>query len=289
MTPETHAVMTKASDRRGRPSRRVRGPRPPSACVRRPIHFMRMSPSPADRGVQAVRSVPCYVCASRTTILDFCKQTYSGPCSLPETCRITGWPRHSAGRLRRPADGVFRPGQAVSGGLPMAFGQALSGACRSAQRLATSACLARTASAAVAQRGQLGLGQVPLDHPADAGPADLGLHAQVDARDPVLAVHPGAHRHDRAGVLGHGAGHPGRGRGRGVVRRTGLEQADDLGRRRYGSGRPGRRSPSADSRSASGLPSTRQADGTGTMVSPCEPRVSVCTEPTGTPSLSATK
>ena len=45
----------------------------------------------------------------------------------------------------------------------------------------------------------------------------------------------------------------------------------------------------AGSRSASGLPSTVQADGTGTMVSPCEPRVSVLTEPTGTFSRSATK
>ena len=40
--------------------------------------------------------------------------------------------------------------------------------------------------------------------------------------------------------------------------------------------------------SASGLPSTKQADGTGTIVSPCEPRVSVVTEPTGTPSVVAT-
>jgi hypothetical protein len=46
---------------------------------------------------------------------------------------------------------------------------------------------------------------------------------------------------------------------------------------------------SAGSRSASGLPSTEQADGTGTIVSPCEPRVSVRTEATGTPSRSATK
>ena len=40
--------------------------------------------------------------------------------------------------------------------------------------------------------------------------------------------------------------------------------------------------------SASGLPSTKHADGTGTIVSPCEPSVSVCTEPTGTPSVVAT-
>ena len=32
-----------------------------------------------------------------------------------------------------------------------------------------------------------------------------------------------------------------------------------------------------------------QRDGTGTIVSPCEPSVSVCTEPTGTASVSATK
>ena len=37
------------------------------------------------------------------------------------------------------------------------------------------------------------------------------------------------------------------------------------------------------------MPSTVQAEGTGTIVSPCEPRVSVLTEPTGTPSFSATK
>ena len=36
------------------------------------------------------------------------------------------------------------------------------------------------------------------------------------------------------------------------------------------------------------MPSTVQREGTGTIVSPCEPRVSVCTEPTGTPSSSAT-
>ena len=40
--------------------------------------------------------------------------------------------------------------------------------------------------------------------------------------------------------------------------------------------------------SVSGLPSTEHADGTGTIVSPCEPRVSVFTEPTGTPSVVAT-
>ena len=79
-----------------------------------------------------------------------------------------------------------------------------------------------------AQAGEFGLGEVALDHTADAGRADLGLHAQVDAGDPVLAVHPGAHRQDRARVLGHGAGHPGRGGGRGVVGRAGLQQRDDL-------------------------------------------------------------
>ena len=71
------------------------------------------------------------------------------------------------------------------------------------------------------------------------------------------------------------AGHPGRGGRRGVVGRAGLEQADDLARRRSGSARPARSISSAGSRSASGLPSTVQADGTGTIVSPCEPSVSV--------------
>ena len=39
----------------------------------------------------------------------------------------------------------------------------------------------------------------------------------------------------------------------------------------------------------SGLPSTVHADGTGTIVSPCEPRVRVRTEDTGTDRRSATK
>src|SRR5262249_29614626 len=41
-----------------------------------------------------------------------------------------------------------------------------------------------------AQGGQLVSGQVALDHPADAGGADLGLDAEVDAVDAVLAVDP---------------------------------------------------------------------------------------------------
>ena len=40
---------------------------------------------------------------------------------------------------------------------------------------------------------------------------------------------------------------------------------------------------------ASGLPPTVHADGTGTIVSPCDPSVSVRTEDTGTESRSATK
>src|SRR5690242_17762405 len=40
-----------------------------------------------------------------------------------------------------------------------------------------------------AQGGQLGFGQVTLDDAAHAFGADLGLDAQVDARDAVLAVH----------------------------------------------------------------------------------------------------
>src|SRR5215469_4347141 len=41
-----------------------------------------------------------------------------------------------------------------------------------------------------AQVGQLRVGQVALDDAADAGRADLGLDAQVDAGDAVLTVHP---------------------------------------------------------------------------------------------------
>src|SRR3712207_2145034 len=56
------------------------------------------------------------------------------------------------------------------------------------------------------QPGKLALGEVALDDLPHTLPADLGLDAQVDAADPVLAVDPRAHRHDRAGVLHHGAG-----------------------------------------------------------------------------------
>src|ERR1700712_3655407 len=52
-----------------------------------------------------------------------------------------------------------------------------------------------------AQAGQLTVGQVALDDLPHTLTADLGLDAQVDAADPVLAVDPGAHRHHRAGVL----------------------------------------------------------------------------------------
>src|SRR4051794_6115563 len=52
----------------------------------------------------------------------------------------------------------------------------------------------------------LALGQVALDDLPDALAADLGLDAQVDPVDAVLAVDPGAHRHDRAGVLHDGLG-----------------------------------------------------------------------------------
>src|SRR5215218_1369039 len=79
------------------------------------------------------------------------------------------------------------------------------------------------------QPGLLALGQVSLDDPAHTLTTDLALDAQVDAVDAVLAVDPCAHGHDRAGVLHHGAGHAGRGRRRGVVRRAGLEQRHDLG------------------------------------------------------------
>src|SRR4051795_5660595 len=56
----------------------------------------------------------------------------------------------------------------------------------------------------LAQPGQLGVRPVALDDPADALAADLGLDAEVDAGDAVLAVDPGADRHDRAGVLHDG-------------------------------------------------------------------------------------
>jgi len=46
---------------------------------------------------------------------------------------------------------------------------------------------------------------------------------------------------------------------------------------------------SAGRTSASGLPSTVQREGTGTIVSPCEPSVRVRTAPTGTASFWATK
>src|SRR5438309_11755209 len=61
----------------------------------------------------------------------------------------------------------------------------------------------------LAQPGLLAVGQVALDHPAHALAPDLGLDAQVDPRDAVLAVDPCADRHDRAGVLDHGLGHAG--------------------------------------------------------------------------------
>src|SRR3954467_3396409 len=53
----------------------------------------------------------------------------------------------------------------------------------------------------LAQSGQFALGQIALDDPLDAVPADLGLDAQVHPVDAVLTVDPGAHRHHGAGVL----------------------------------------------------------------------------------------
>src|SRR3954452_16084572 len=46
----------------------------------------------------------------------------------------------------------------------------------------------------LAQSGQLALGEVTLDDPADARPPDLGLDPEVDPGDAVLAVHPRADR-----------------------------------------------------------------------------------------------
>src|SRR6185312_5122576 len=80
----------------------------------------------------------------------------------------------------------------------------------------------------LAQAGELALREVALDNTADAGRAELRLDAEVDAVDAVLAVDPRAPGHQGAGVLDHGARHPGR-RGRGGVEsRAALEQADDL-------------------------------------------------------------
>jgi hypothetical protein len=42
-----------------------------------------------------------------------------------------------------------------------------------------------------AQGGEFGLGEIALDYAADAYGADLGLDAQVDAGDAVLAVQTG--------------------------------------------------------------------------------------------------
>src|SRR4051812_30718613 len=72
--------------------------------------------------------------------------------------------------------------------------------------------------------GDLGVGELVLDDLLDALRADLGLDAQVDAGDAVLAVDPRAHRQDLAGVLDDGLGHAGRGGRRGVVGRAGLQQ-----------------------------------------------------------------
>src|SRR4051795_2552549 len=64
----------------------------------------------------------------------------------------------------------------------------------------------------LAEAGPLALGQVALDDATDTLAADLGLDAEVDAVDAVLAVDPRAHRHDLTGVLHHGLGHAGGGR-----------------------------------------------------------------------------
>src|SRR5690242_14487893 len=79
------------------------------------------------------------------------------------------------------------------------------------------------------ETGDLGVGQLLLDDPLDAVPADLRLDAEVHAGDAVLAVDPRADREGLAGVLDDRLGHPGRGGGRRVVRRAGLEQGHDLG------------------------------------------------------------
>src|SRR2546430_513810 len=77
--------------------------------------------------------------------------------------------------------------------------------------------------------GQLAVGQRGLDDLLHPGRAQLGEDTEVHAGDAVLAIHPGTHRPHVAGVLRDRPGHPGRRRRRGVVRRAGLEQRDDLG------------------------------------------------------------
>ena len=89
--------------------------------------------------------------------------------------------------------------------------------------------MARTASAAsFSAASSLSVSGVSTTRLHAAG-AQRGLDAQVDTGDAVLAVDPGARRDHRTGVLGDRARHPGRRRRRGVVRRPGLEQPDDLG------------------------------------------------------------
>src|SRR3954454_21516981 len=79
----------------------------------------------------------------------------------------------------------------------------------------------------LAQSGQFGLGQVALDNLLHALAGDLGLDAQVDAVDAVLAVEPATARHALTGPLHDGPRHPGLGCGRRVVRGAGLQQGHD--------------------------------------------------------------
>src|SRR5664279_5058205 len=58
----------------------------------------------------------------------------------------------------------------------------------------------------LAQPGHLGVGERGLDDLADTGRTDLRLDAEVDTRDAVLAVDPGAHRHHGTGVGDDGLG-----------------------------------------------------------------------------------
>ena len=119
---------------------------------------------------------------------------------------------------------------------------------RTAQRLATSACLARTASAASFSPASSDAVRSRSTIFLHAARADLGLDAQVDAADAVLAVDPGAYRDRLARVLDDRAGHPRGGGRRREVGRPGLEQCDDLGATVAGAGdefldlarRPGR-------------------------------------------------
>ena len=77
------------------------------------------------------------------------------------------------------------------------------------QRSLTSACLARTASAASLRPANSARSASPRRPCGCRRLAELGLNTEVDTLDAVLTVDPCAHRHDRTGVVVHRLGHPG--------------------------------------------------------------------------------